>query len=120
MTEYSYKTVAAPRRARKAKGIKGQEALLAHAMGEIITAETAGGWEYIRTDSLPVEEGGGLFSRPVTTWRAILIFRRPVAARAAAPASPAPAPREPFLRAAAPQDDKPANQPPPVGGARRE
>lgn len=76
MARYSYKTVAAPRRARKAKGVKGADALLAHAMGELISEEAAGGWEYVRTDSLPVEEGGGLFSRPVTTWRAVMTFRR--------------------------------------------
>lgn len=132
MAEYEYKTVAAPRRARKARGVKGPEALLAHAMSEIIAAEAAQGWEYLRADSLPVEEGGGMFSRAATVWRAVLVFRRPAAKRAEAapPAQPAPefefrspAPqREPFMNVATATPASPGYQapPPPVGGASRE
>lgn len=128
MAEYSYKTVAAPRRARKTRGVRGPEALIAHAMAEIIEAEAANGWDYLRTDSLPVEEGGGMFSRAVTRWRAVMVFRRPTdaASRSHAPTA-APEfeprdpgePREPFMRVAA-APASPGPQPPPIGGAKRE
>ncbi|MEX2519033.1 MAG: DUF4177 domain-containing protein [Paracoccaceae bacterium] len=134
MTAFSYKTVAAPRRPKKARGVKGPDALLAHAMDELIAAESASGWEYLRTDSLPVEEGGGMFSRPTTIWRALLVFRRPAAGRAERaappPASPAPefeprnpaAPREPFMKVATASPASPSYEAPRpgLGGARRD
>lgn len=114
MSAYEYRTVAAPRRAPKAQGVKGVEARLARAMGEIITAEAANGWEYLRADSLPVEEGGGLFSKARTEWRAVLVFRRErrAAQREAEPAfAPEPrapgAPREPFMSVAAASNARP-------------
>ncbi len=124
MPTYEYKTVAAPRRAPKASGAKGPEARLAHAMQELIAAEARQGWDYLRADSLPVEEGGGLFSKSVTIWRAVLVFRREVAAprRAepefvAAPRAPGE-PREPFMSVAS----SPAgpDRAEPLPGARRD
>ncbi|WP_340110491.1 hypothetical protein [Pikeienuella sp. HZG-20] len=128
MASYTYKTVAAPRRVRKARGVKGPDAALARAMDEIIAAEAAAGWEYLRTDALPVEEGGGFFSRATTTWRAVLVFRREAAPRRAPAPDPAPefeprdpdAPREPFMRVATTTPASPNYQAPPVGGAKRE
>ncbi|MFV0474886.1 MAG: DUF4177 domain-containing protein [Pikeienuella sp.] len=134
MAEYEYKTVAAPRRLRKTRGVRGPEALIAHAIGEIISAESASGWEYLRADSLPVEEGGGMFSRAATVWRAVLVFRRPMEKQQEAPAAaasrakPMPEfelrdpnePREPFMRVAMTTPASPGYQTPPVGGASRE
>lgn len=128
MAEYSYKTVAAPRRARKTRGVRGAEALIAHAVGEIIEAEAASGWEYLRTDSLPVEEGGGMLSRAATVWRAVMVFRRPADAPARKSASGAPEfeprdpneQREPFMRVATTTPASSGYQPPPIGGAKRE
>lgn len=125
MAEFKYKTVAAPRRAKKARGVKGADAQLAHNMGEIISREAADGWEYLRTDSLPVEEGGGMFSRGQVTWRAVLVFRRPVQTQEQAaqaqefePRDPAET-REPFMRVATSTPAAPGYQAPPVGGAER-
>ncbi|QIE54731.1 hypothetical protein G5B40_04305 [Pikeienuella piscinae] len=128
MAEYSYKTVAAPRKPRKTRGVRGAEALIAHAVGEIIQAEAANGWEYLRTDSIPVEEGGGVFSRAVTVWRAVMVFRRAVDApsRNDAAAAPEFEPRdpdelrEPFMRVATTTPASPGYQPPSIGGAKRE
>lgn len=134
MTAFAYKTIAAPRRPKKARGVKGPDAQLAHALGELISAESAAGWEYLRTDSLPVEEGGSMFSRPTTTWRAVLVFRRASAGRAerAGPpkASPAPefeprdpaATREPFMKVATASPASPSYVAPQsgLGGARRD
>lgn len=120
MAGWSYKTVPAPKRAPRGRGDAGSR--LAQAMGDLIAAEAAEGWEYLRADCLPVEEGGGLFSKPATQWRAVLVFRR------AAAAAPRPAfrdpvlhepatPREPFLQvaAAAPPRDEPG-----LGGVTRD
>lgn len=129
MSGYSYKTVAAPRRLKKVKGFKGKDALLAHAVEELIAVEAAQGWEYLRADSFPVEEKGGMFSKPVVTERAVLVFRKAVAAQqyqqpAVAP-QPAPAPQPATQPAPQPQRTEPhmaagADEPssaPSVGGA---
>lgn len=138
MAEYRYKTVAAPRRAKKTRGVRGADALLAHAMGEIISRESVDGWEYVRTDSLPVEEGGGFFSRPKTTWRAVIVFRQALATplrevpmpeaprrTAATKATPefefraSSETREPFMNVATSTPAAPGYDAPPVGGAER-
>ena len=95
MTGYTYKTVAAPRRLKKIKGVKGKDALLARTVEDLIAVEAAQGWEYQRTDTFPVEEKGGLFSKSSVETRAVLIFRKAVAS---APAQPVAQPM-----AAAPQ-----------------
>ena len=108
MTGYSYKTVAAPRRLKKVKGVKGQDALLAHSVEELIAVEAAQGWEYLRADTFPVEEKGGMFSKAVVTERAVLVFRKALAVQHVQPvaaqpvAAPAPA-TQPAPQPAAPQ-----------------
>ncbi len=141
MGGWTYKTVPAPTKAPKVRGVGGPEARLAHAMGELIAAEARDGWEYLRADSLPVEEGGGLFSKAKSVWRAVLVFRRPAeGARLVAPAAPAqsqsqsqrPAPRDPseprdpFMSvgahspAAPATREAPGRDTPSLGGAKRE
>ena len=114
MTGYNYKTIAAPRRLKKVKGVKGQDALLAHSVEELIAVEAAQGWEYLRADTFPVEAKGGMFSKPVVTERAVLVFRKPIAVQMAQPVAaqpvqpapqpaPAPAPQPVVQPAPAPQ-----------------
>ena len=114
MTGYNYKTIAAPRRLKKVKGVKGQDALLAHSVEELIAVEAAQGWEYLRADTFPVEAKGGMFSKPVLTERAVLVFRKPIAVQMAQPVAaqpvqpapqpaPAPAPQPVVQPAPAPQ-----------------
>ena len=105
MAEMEYKTVAAPRRVRKVKGVKGRDELLAYAIGEIIQQQAVEGWRYLRADRFQVEEKSGFFSTRQTVERSVLVFGRelrrsglssaskPTAAPAPPPApSPAPAP----------------------------
>jgi hypothetical protein len=49
---------------------------VALAMQEIIDTEAVDGWEYLRTDLVPVEEKASFFSRTQEVQRAVLIFRR--------------------------------------------
>ena len=44
VTELEYKTIAAPRKAPKVKGVRGADERLAYAIGEIIQGEAAEGW----------------------------------------------------------------------------
>lgn len=76
MSQLEYKTIAAPQRAAKIRGIKGKDAQFARTIEDMIQAEAGNGWRYLRTDRFPVAEGGGLFSRSTTTERAVLIFVR--------------------------------------------
>ncbi len=80
MTGYNYKTVAAPRRLKKIKGVKGTDAILARTIEDLIAVEAAQGWEYQRTDAFPVEAKSGLFSKSSVEMRAVLVFRKAVAA----------------------------------------
>jgi hypothetical protein len=90
---FEYKCVGAPERPKRLRGASRSERV-ALAMQEIIDAEAVDGWEYLRTDLVPVEERAGLFSRTQEVHRAVLIFRRePSVARAARPALAAAQPR---------------------------
>lgn len=111
MTGYNYKTVAAPRRLKKVKGVKGQDALLAHSVEELIAVEAAQGWEYLRADTFPVEEKGGMFSKAAVTERAVLVFRRPAAVQHVRPAAPQPQPVQQAPQPVAAPQPAPAPQP---------
>lgn len=75
MPFYEYKTIPAPRKGEKAKGVKSIEARFAQAMQTILNAQAAYGWEYQRSETLPVEHRVGLASKSVSQ-HSILIFRR--------------------------------------------
>ena len=104
MSGYSYKTVAAPRRLKKIKGVKGKDALLARTVEDLIAVEAAQGWEYQRADMFPVDEKSGFFSKSSTEMRAVLIFRK--AAPSAQPQVP-PQPVAQTMAAASPQAPQP-------------
>jgi hypothetical protein len=79
-----YRCVPAPRRAKKGKGHKSAVEALAAAMEAAISAEAAQGWEYLRTDILPMEAKAGLFSATAESHQAMLVFRRPAPPEASA------------------------------------
>lgn len=87
--EYDYKCVAAPEKARRRRGAKTRTDRVALAMEEILKAEAGGGWEYQRTDLIPVEEKSGWFGRAHDVHRAVLVFRRPKGASRPHPISTA-------------------------------
>jgi len=75
MTNFEYKVVPAPMRGLKAKGVKGTPARFANALQTVMNSMGAQGWEYQRTDTLPVEERQGLTGKS-TSFQTMLVFRR--------------------------------------------
>ncbi len=73
---YEYKTVGAPEKGKRKKGARSKSDKVAAAFEEILGAEAVDGWEYMRTDLVPVIERSGIFSRPQETHRAVMVFRR--------------------------------------------
>lgn len=78
MPRYEYKVVPAPRKGEKAKGVKGPDGKIAQAMEAALNKLGAQGWEYQRTDAMPVEERSGLAGR-ITNYHTVLVFRRELA-----------------------------------------
>ncbi len=122
-TAYEYRVIPAPRKARRIRGLKRGEDRFAASVAEILNELGAEGWEYQRSDTLPLEARSGLTGH-TTTFRTMLVFRRVVRvlgddieATAGPESAPAPAPDlapdpdpapelppEPPLAAAAPAD----------------
>jgi hypothetical protein len=75
MPAYEYRVIPAPRKGEKAKGIKTPEARMAQAMETRLNAFGEEGWEYVRSDVVPMEERSGLTSKSVS-YHTVLIFRR--------------------------------------------
>jgi hypothetical protein len=75
---FEYKVVPAPKKGKKAKGVRSSEARFANALQSVMNEMGADGWEYQRTDTLPCEERQGLTGR-TTTFQNMLVFRRNVA-----------------------------------------
>lgn len=83
MQGYEYRVVPAPVRGEKARGVKTTADRFALALSNLMNALGREGWEYQRADSLPCEERVGLTGSK-TTFQHMLVFRRPLAAGAAA------------------------------------
>lgn len=128
-----YKTVPAPRRVKKIKGIKGTEATLAKMVEEIISEQASTGWDYVGTDTFPVEVKSTWFSSRDTVLQGVMVFRRggqtapqtapaplpqaePARRREPDPAPLAPPPAPTMANVEAEQDDDFIARP--VGGAR--
>jgi len=75
MPHYEYKVVPAPRKGRKAKGVRGAEARFAFAIQSLMNEQAGDGWEYVRAETLPSDERHGLTSAQ-TVYRDVLVFRR--------------------------------------------
>jgi hypothetical protein len=75
MSAYEYRVIPAPRKGEKAKGLKTPEARMAQAMETRLNAIGKDGWEYMRSDVVPMEERAGLTSKNVS-YHTVLIFRR--------------------------------------------
>jgi hypothetical protein len=73
--QYEYKVIPAPRKGRKARGIKGAEERFSLAVQEVMNDHAAQGWEFLRSETLPSEERQGLTSNH-TVFRSVLVFRR--------------------------------------------
>lgn len=77
---FEYKAVAGPERGKRQRGCRTVSDRVAAAMEEIIRTEAVGGWEYLRTDLVAVEERDGWLSRRRAMHCSVLVFRRPLAA----------------------------------------
>lgn len=78
MGQYEYKVLPTPRRAKRAKGVKGEPARFAHALTEAINEQAKDGWEYYKSETLPMEMKPGLLKSRVETFQSLLIFRRTI------------------------------------------
>jgi hypothetical protein len=77
MSYYDYKVVAAPKYARRVKGVRGPAELFAMTLAETINEVARQGWEYLRAETMAAESPRGWFRRAVATEHTVLIFRRP-------------------------------------------
>ena len=76
MQTYEYKVIPAPNRSKRVKGVKGSAGRFAAVLSETMNEQAMEGWEYLRSDSLPVEEKPNFFKSRVETYQTVLIFRR--------------------------------------------
>lgn len=81
MQRYEYKVIPAPRKGEKLRGVKTSEDRFALALTTLMNDLGRDGWEYIRADTLPVDERVG-FTGTKTTFQNLLVFRRVLAAEA--------------------------------------
>ena len=77
MPQFEYKVLPAPTKGKRNRGSKGGAGRLAFAVQEMINDLALSGWEYQRSDTLPIQERSGLTGR-VTVYHNMLVFRRPV------------------------------------------
>jgi hypothetical protein len=74
--KYEYKTVGAPEKGKRKRGLRSLSDRIAAAFEEILQNQAVDGWEYQRTDLLPVTENAGWFKRGQEVHRAVMVFRR--------------------------------------------
>ncbi len=83
MQLFEYKVVSAPRRAKRAKGARTTADRFARTLTDMINKEADGGWEYMRADTMPMDEKKGMLSSASEVFQTVLIFRRAQGAGAA-------------------------------------
>lgn len=76
MATFEYKTICAPRKALKIKGIKDADERYARTLTDVINEQSTDGWEYFRAESLPVDERSGMSRKLTEKYLSLLIFRR--------------------------------------------
>jgi hypothetical protein len=77
MAQYEYHVLPAPGRAEKVRGAKTPAERFAGTLTQIMNAMAAEGWEYVRADSLPCEEGKMFRGKTVSQYN-LLVFRREI------------------------------------------
>lgn len=85
MQRHEFKVIPAPRRGEKARGVKTTEERFALALTALMNEMAAEGWDYVRAETLPVDERAGLTGTK-TTFQNVLVFRRALAEAVVAPA----------------------------------
>lgn len=75
---FEYKTVGAPEKGKRKRGARTLSDQAAAAFEEILEAEATDGWEYLRTDILPLIERRSWLGARHEAHRAVMVFRRPL------------------------------------------
>jgi hypothetical protein len=96
MQQFEYRVIPAPRRGEKAPGAKTTPDRFAVALSHLMNDLGAQGWDYLRADTLPVDERVGLTGTK-TTFQTMLVFRRAVEVSAAQDAPLTFVAREPVV-----------------------
>jgi len=86
MQRYEFKVIPAPRRGEKLRGVKTTEDRFALALTNVMNEQGRDGWDYVRADTLPVDERVG-FTGTKTSFHNMLVFRRVLEADAGLPAT---------------------------------
>ncbi|MEM6679105.1 MAG: hypothetical protein AAF675_14670 [Pseudomonadota bacterium] len=73
---YQYKLVGAPERGQRRRGARSGSERIAAAMQDLVAQHAQEGWEYLRTDTIPVVERVGLLGARRERLRAVMVFRR--------------------------------------------
>ncbi|MEM8569497.1 MAG: hypothetical protein AAGG56_01195 [Pseudomonadota bacterium] len=81
MDYFDYKAVPAPRRSKKAKGVREPAELFALTLTDAINEQAREGWEYVRAETLAAETPRGFLRRAHQDDVTMLIFRRLRASR---------------------------------------
>lgn len=76
MSTFEYKSICAPRKALKIKGVKNADERYAQTLTDVINTQSENGWEYFRAESLPVDEKSGVMGKTTEKYLSLLIFRR--------------------------------------------
>ena len=123
MQSFEYRVVPAPRRPAKVRGARKPEDRFALTIEGEMNRLAQDGWEFVRSDTLPCERRAGWFSRPVTVFETVLVFRRPLAqaAEARQPSAAMPPPvalTPPAFVAAPPIAEEPSAMPPLTAASR--
>jgi hypothetical protein len=90
MPFFEFKVIPAPRRGEKARGVKTTEERYALALTTLMNELGREGWDYVRADTLPVDERVG-FTGSKTSYQHMLVFRREIELM---PVAEMPAPRQ--------------------------
>ncbi len=75
--QFEYQVVPAPRRAPKVKSVASADARFAMALAQKMNEMGREGWEYVRSDTLPMDERAGLTGIK-TSYVNMLVFRRAI------------------------------------------
>lgn len=82
MQRYEYKVIPAPRKGEKSRGVKTSEDRFALTLTLVMNDLGREGWEYLRADTLPVDERAGFTGGTKTSFQNMLVFRRMLEAEA--------------------------------------
>ena len=72
---YEYRVIPAPRRAPRARGLSCEDRF-AQSLASVMNDMGSEGWEYVRADTLPLDERAGLTGGTKTSYLNMLVFRR--------------------------------------------